>query len=646
MDTNFQPTGEPDLPVEPQAEEIEATPLEAAPPVPEVEAAATEAEPVADLEAAAEEAAAEPEMAGAGGEAPPVPPPAKPKRGLGFWIGVTVLALLAIAVVVALATGLPGRFLGGVDTASGSVPADTPLYMGINLLELNPENFDRVLQPMLEGVPGAEIIDTDDAIDKLDAEMKDQLGLTFTDDIRPWVGQYLGLALSGDLFADPSLGMTGLPPDVEVTIVMEALDKDAADEFLVKFRAALQEKQAYVFAEQEYQGVPIYWSEDNQMALARSQGFVLLANSVEAIQASIDAQSGESLRDSADYKALVRQLPKNRLATFYLGGEEYQKLVSAGGFATGMLGGIGSLASTEALSQIKASAGSLAITDDGLQLDMLSAYDPEKLTDEHRQLLEEAGLSAKTAESLQPETMMMLAGQGMGDSMALNQEYMAATMGMDYEDALQMLNEQLGFNLQTELMDYLDEEFGMGLLPEQVRLLAQPDFPVNLVIFSHISDQAAVAEAVKKLTVKVEEMGMATTLDETGDTVIYTMGDPTTIGDLVSIGVSSERLAISLTKAGVEFVLDPVEPLADHADYKEVWTHFPRGTAPTFYLELANLAKYLMETMPYMAEDTQTVPVVSMLSKMPYLAVGTTPFKNDTSHMVMILFVEGMEEGK
>jgi hypothetical protein len=63
-------------------------------------------------------------------------------------------------------------------------------------------------------------------------------------------------------------------------------------------------------------------------------------------------------------------------------------------------------------------------------------------------------------------------------------------------------------------------------------------------------------------------------------------------------------------------------------------------------MELANLAEYLMENVPDIESDEQTTGVLSMLRKIPYAAMGSTPFKNDTAHGVIILFVDQSEEEK
>ena len=77
------------------------------------------------------------------------------------------------------------------------------------------------------------IKDTTSLIDELDKSLEQQLHLTFSKDVKPWIGQYAGFGLTS------VRGHLWQPPRPQVGGTVEARDQKAADVFLVKLQKGI-----------------------------------------------------------------------------------------------------------------------------------------------------------------------------------------------------------------------------------------------------------------------------------------------------------------------------------------------------------------------------------------------------------------------
>lgn len=559
-------------------------------------------------------------------------PPVSTKPRRMVWILAAVLGItLCLAIVVGIVAIV--FFTFNKDAVASAVPSDASFYMGINLLQLTPEKTDRLLKPLLVNVEDTEFNDTESMLTDLDERMQSDFGLTFSEDIRPWVGQNIGIALSGD-FSDIQLGDT---KNINITLIAITRNKSASDAFLEKLRLKLEEKQGYTFNMQDYQGVTIYASSRDEFFFARSKSVVIFSNNIEGVQGAIDAQKSDSLAKDTGFKELTRKLPRERFATLFIDGEQYIKLLSQMS-NSGMTAGGTLLDTTQVTQGAKDYAGSLAITEDGLRMDMIVSYDPEQMSDAYKTFMEKAGISAQTAEVLPTETMLMLTSHDLGEFMQFYEEMISGNMADDYEQSMQMLEDTLGFNLQTDLLTYLTDECGMAILPDTDGVLAQNGVPLNIILFSQQNNHEKLTDTMEKLSEKMQEMGMTINTSDEGENHYYAAGDPS-LGDVVVVGLSNEYLILSFSRQGVDSVINPAQSLADKAEYKEVWSHFPDDASPVMYLELANLSSYLRDNIPYM-DDAEFEKGVAILQAIPYVALSSEPLQGNIAQSTLIIFVK------
>ncbi len=568
-------------------------------------------------------------------EPPPSDQPVTSRRSPWPWVGLGVLALLVVVVIVVFALDLPGRLTGKLDAAAVAMPADTTIYMGVNLLQLTPAKLDRIVKPFTAEVSEVEFKDTASMLAELDKSLEDSYGFNFTGDIQPWVGQYLGFGIAGDFMRTSGFD----PEEAGFILAIEVRDRKAADAFLDKLRSSLVEKSDQRVNEQEYQGVTIYTHEANQVAFARSKSLVLFAPRLEDVQAAIDAQRGDSLNDNADFKTLGRQLPGERFLTVFANSEQYLQMLSEG---TPSAIGITGLQMTTQMQAVGSIAASLAIVDEGLRVDAIASYDAEKLSETQRTMMQNASKAGLVAEVMPADTMFLFAGQGLNNIMQMYEEVLGEQMGVDYDEAMQMLEAELGFNPGTDLLAYLEGEYGLAIVSEPNNLLAQTaGVPLGIIFVSRISDHDMLESTIQNFNRFASGQGVTVKESNIGEDHIYTLGDPF-MGEVVSLGLSQDHLAISLTRQGIENVFDPGETLMENSDYQEIWTHFSKDSVPVFYLKLPELLESLRGSM--VGQELESFDEsTAFLKPVSFIAMASSPLKDDQLRSTLTVFIEKAE---
>ena len=218
----------------------------------------------------------------------------KPIRAVIAAAGASTLAAAALA----------GCGEGDADGGLASlVPPDTPFYLEA---AIRPEG-DRAdaIASLSESVAG--IDDPGDRIvTVLDQELG-QVGLSFADDIDPWLGE------NAALFArslEPSAFAGGMP---DAAALLEVTDRAAAEAFLEEAVAA----EAPGLEERTYEDTS-YFVDGDENAAVGLVGDTLVGGTEPALKAAVDASEGESLAGSEDFSEHAGGLDEENLAEMWL----------------------------------------------------------------------------------------------------------------------------------------------------------------------------------------------------------------------------------------------------------------------------------------------------------------------------------------
>jgi hypothetical protein len=370
--------------------------------------------------------------------------------GSDFWAGLSPesrrrlplaagAALAAALLLALLAPNLPCQLPGGdscppADDAAELVPADAFAYAHISL-DSETEQYDLAREtagatPLLSGQIVARALAL---IPGPDGRPPD-----FAGQIAPWFGGEAAVAVLG--------GGAGPASQVEL---LEAADEQAAADYAASIAAGRVQSE-------DYRGVEI---ETDQRGLATSsiEGFLAIGHP-ESLRAVIDvateADGADALAADATANELRDELPAQRLAEAY---------VSEAGVA-GIAGDRGALATLAPFLSPGASRGAavaLTATDEGFELAIRSALDPERARSAPGFFAAFPAFDASLPELLPAQSLAYL---GFGDPGATVRALLAQAsaqapgIAAGFEQLVSRLRREGGVDLERDLLDALGGE--------------------------------------------------------------------------------------------------------------------------------------------------------------------------------------------
>jgi hypothetical protein len=208
--------------------------------------------------------------------------------------------LACLAVPAAILAGCGGDDDGGGDAEVGpaaAVPANAPIYLDATVKPTGQARADAeaALSKVLDtNDPGAKIVSL---IDQEGQQQPPNERFTYAADIQPWLGEKVAVFFNS--FAGEGKGAA----------VAETTDPAAA-------LAAARKSESGATQTSEHGGTTVYTNPADGDSFA-SVGDFLVFGETEAVNAAIDANSGDSLGDNGEFKDAIGELPGDRLGTFY-----------------------------------------------------------------------------------------------------------------------------------------------------------------------------------------------------------------------------------------------------------------------------------------------------------------------------------------
>ncbi|MEN6434771.1 MAG: DUF3352 domain-containing protein [Anaerolineaceae bacterium] len=568
---------------------------------------------------------------------PPAPAPENPNKKRNLIITIVVVAVVlicccALAVVLLVwdpfGFGLLSMLSGGSDAAAAMVPANSEVYISANLLNLTPEKLNRVIQPFSDVLDEVDVKDSESALKEIDKQLDDTFGITLTDDVMPWVGKSVGLSMY-----DLEMDSYGSVEDSKMVLAIQARNKKAADEFLVKFVKGIEDNNDVSFDESDYEGTIIYSvSEDYfELALCRYKGFVLISSDEGTMKDTIDLKKADSMAKNADFKAMMSNLPKDRAVTVFINSTDLvEALTDSISYGTGS-------AVTSTLDSWKGSALSMAIVDAGLQIDSVAAYDTENIDEDMKVMLEESGLESKAVSMLPEDAIAFVSGTRLDltwKAISVNLAGMGDEIG--YEEAMKEFEDMAGFNLDSDLMAHLDGDYAICVFPSNEGMLSDnAGVDLGFAALIGTSQQDAVTESLDKLADTLEEDAYMTVDSSSfGDGQIYELSD---LGG--ALAIRDSYLGLGSSANVMEDVYDKKSSIKDNPRYQEMLKSVPSGMAPVLFIDVAGGIDILDEIIPYGVDEVTQ----NALKPIQYLVMSGSPMKNGLTRSSILVAIEPVE---
>ena len=558
-------------------------------------------------------------------------------RNISILVGVSIGLCIAVAAVILLdpfGLNLLGR---SMELTAQAMPPDAVFYVGIDLRKLQSENLDPIVWAFSEELKRDQVSAIDRMEEEFDVVLEDALGLSYTEDVKPWIGGAIGFGMTG-LEMDMWAGVEG----AEFILAFEVRDKGAADSFLEKFKDRLAEESGEEFSQEIYQDVTIHMLvtqyEYERIAFCRSNDLILFSQDESTLKGAIDAQSGESLGDTTGFREVIGNLPPDRIFTTFINGERYFNMFSET-FSWMYGSNLSDLysESTEMMSDI---AMGLSIADVGIRMDAAYKINPEAISEE---ILEGFAKGDSRTANILPDTTLLhfysyhldLVWQSMIDAIS-------AMEGADFEESLQVFELSFGFDLGDDLFAKLDGEWAFAMMPSMSGYLSEfLDLPIGFSILAETSDPHALLEVIEAFSTNAELQGLGEvekSQDERG--TYYDLIDMFSGTGIFTYGVGDDLFVIGSSKDVLDDIFSDRPSLAESERYQQVWQSFPKDISPMVYVDIQGFVANIRETMSPEEREFFDEYTGSQLTPFTFFAAVAMPPRNDIMRATMILFIE------
>ena len=591
---------------------------------------------------------------------PYTPPPATPKRrnrliiilvvGLVLFLCCCVVTAAVIVFADPFNLHIKDRLVGGTfDAAAEAMPEDTSLYVGVNMLGATPDQLDRVIRPFADALE-MDQTSWDELIQEIDRYLGEQMDVTLTDDVVPWIGQYLGISVF-----DIQLDNNENP--VSLIIAIESRNNNAADEFLRKLRDSIENSSQEIVHESEYQGITIYVHQPETgtgVAFCRSGSLVLFSLEENDLHTAIDAQKGRSMVDNNRYRDMIKKMPGKRIATFYLTSQLGENLIKE---LQGRVGGVydqlnvglvGTTGLLQTANQINletwdAMIYSISITDAGLQLDNLTSYNLDKMSAAQRESLQGVGISSKTVDLFPEDTLGFITSQRLDltyDTAIQTIRDVSQDASDSVDNTLQSVREATNIDLEQDLFHLLDGEFAIGIFPSSQGFLAQQgSVDLGFALLAESSDTGALANTMDMFASKIEEDGAGAERFESGDLTLYEFLQQPGGDILFAGGIGQKYMAIASSSQTIDDLFAGKTPLSKSSRYRDAIDPLPNGVKPILYLDVEGIIGTIRESLSGLSLESfdQSIKV---LEPIPYVVAGYSELKGSLMRITLIIHVK------
>ncbi|KAA3643342.1 MAG: DUF3352 domain-containing protein [Chloroflexi bacterium] len=542
-----------------------------------------------------------------------------------------VLGVMLLCGIAALLWFFWPRLFGGGDPIAERIPNDAVIYMNVDLLNMQSENFQDlmlVFQEMAEPDQDKTLVET------LDEQMGDLVNMNFTDDVLPWIGQYGGLAI---LDLDLESG------DGEYIWLVETRDKTAADQFISSLAVALDDEQGMQFSKSEKEGIEIYTHEPDfgeDLLIARVGNFVYFSNSEAVILDSAALDKKDSLASLKIFEDAHAELPNDRVASAFFSNALYSEVFD-------MMAAQYYMTDVNNLDDIPLGgfAMSMSADDAGLRFDFAVAYNEDDLSEFEKEAYTADYLAPKTDDLVPADTFFYLGTNQSHDPSFYLQEG-NPLLDADTEEALELLNDEYGIDIM-EFINFLSGEFAFAMGPSREGFISdQLDTDIGFTAFISTHDESGFSnwfEDVLKVIEDVTYTGIQ--LDDISiegyELHEMTMGDEEFPSSMISMvyGADNGYIILGSSQDILEEGLGSNPSLAESEIYLNTWEAFPSGSVPYMFINMTELIDSFKDANPYMADSFQEID--SSLDKIPVVALAINETTGYTQAFTLIIFVEG-----
>lgn len=553
---------------------------------------------------------------GAGYYQPPV------KKGkTGLIIGLAGGGLVLILLILLLVLDPFGMFGGGMTSTAKTAPADTEVFMAVDLKSMTGKDAMDTITAFTRAAD-SDIESQEDLMNELDDMLDESLDVTFTEDVQPWIGQFAGVSING-LYDDDY--------DTDIVISLQVRNTAKAKEFIEKLKNGYERNNDAEFDSSTYNGVTIDVGTSydyDLISIALSGKVLLIANNEDAIKDAIDAQKGKSLADSADYKKLAKALPKDKSFFVYAGAQPLMKqLEDESDLSYYFSGDVN-------MDMVKAMTASISFVKQGIAVDSAVLYDPSELTDAQIKMMKSsAGVNDVTA-FFPEDTLMFVGGSHLDMAWAAYRDMIAEAVGeSDFDDSMSMLEDVIGFNLDTDLMPILTGEYAIGVYEDSNGYLSEyMDVDLGGMVILESSDADKINDYAEDLKSALEDSYMEVNKESSDPFITWSVNDEYYEETVFGFGVKNGYFILGTNLDDMQDAFTQSASLKDSDLFRQSWSAFDSKMKPVFFINLQDGLRFLKKLDSYTD--------YSFLSPIQAVVGGVSSMQNNITKTRILIVID------
>ncbi|MEA2007673.1 MAG: DUF3352 domain-containing protein [Chloroflexota bacterium] len=517
--------------------------------------------------------------------------PKKSKKILFISIGIALILAFCLCLAGAVAVTqftdiapslrLPwlSFLLGPSWDSSEVVPSESDFYMVVN-----PNLQDMSNAKHLIDVYSAVLEDTD-LMKEIDDGLKEEYDISFTEDIRPWLGREIAVTI-------PDLEAVANNDEPDMAVIVASTSQKEVDAFLDKLRNQL-EADDYDIAVRMYEGVTYYAQVVNEewetpLVFGKLKNFVVFATSDDIMKDIIDVSEGntDSLSKNEKYKQLIDALPSDAAAIAFYDMENLASIVLEN-TGTGFVPPAQTVEQTEAL---KAVGIALSLTNEGIALDFAVTFNPDEL-----QILEDSQPTAyggALLDNIPADALGFIVSQ---DLDSIWQKYLVSIEeNPDVKQQLEDMGNQLGMTFDEELLSWATGEYTLAIIETSTSDTYLP--PLGVFSIFETSDQAQAEDIMEGIVSLIQNfMYIEFYTEEINGVEMQVFQEG---GVSLGYGFTPEHLVIGFTEDALSIsVSEDITPISKDDTFQAVESYLPSRNSGYFYINIDSVWRLAYDNM-------------------------------------------------
>ena len=420
----------------------------------------------------------------------------------GYLVVVAVIVVVVVLLLLLRELSRPG------EATAEYIPSDALVYGSINLRP----GAGQINNARLVG----DLLRSDDFMDEEDDlldDVEDETGIHPLDDVTSWLGTDVTFALL-DLDEDEDL--------IEWTLMVQISDRDEANDFVEKLRAYLEDDLYTEFDEDEIGAADVWIADDEDVAIALTDEYLLIAESEDTIEDmldNLDSPPTRSLAEDEQFIAAREALPEGRVMFVYAQVEDYleefQDIVDPWDDAAS----VWNWAESNTPEYV---AASLSFIDKGVRFDVVSEAASRSLS-----LDSESELGS--AEAVPEDTLFLASYTGVTDPWEEFRDTLEDSdpwAAEDFDEFLDDLEDETGIDLERDVIESLTGEVSLAIMPSDISISADAgelEGVIEALFLASLDDPRGIENALESLTDWIEDEGYDTDRDAVGNYYAITL---------------------------------------------------------------------------------------------------------------------------